>query len=178
MSYTMILFRHGRLKPGGYEGCVTGLRSTSPGGGQSRCYISLDALGKGVSTRMYDFIRQNPGTLAIYLNTRINVRDVTQRSALVQAARTATQYISEVSPALSFLALLITTDKESVGHEWLGSFASDSPLSSDAAHLQWWPTTAYKGHNAQTPAKQAVRGISPLSLADRLKNARLAAKAK
>lgn len=46
---------------------------------------------------MYDFIRQNPGTLAIYLNTRINVREVTQRSALAHAVRTATQYISEVS---------------------------------------------------------------------------------
>lgn len=70
------------------------------------------------------------------------------------------------------------TNDQSVRHEWLGSFASDSPLSSDAAHLQWWPTSAYIGKNAQTPAKQAVRGISPLSLADRVKNARLAAKAK
>lgn len=67
---------------------------------------------------------------------------------------------------------------QSVRHEWHGSYAPDTALPADAAHLEWWDEGAYLGHNAQSLAKQAVRGVSPLSLSDRLKNARAAAKAK
>lgn len=67
---------------------------------------------------------------------------------------------------------------QSVRHEWHGSYASNTALTADAAHLESWGQTAYLGHNAQSPAKQGVRGVSPLSLSDRLKNAHAAAKAK
>lgn len=67
---------------------------------------------------------------------------------------------------------------QSVRNEWHGSCASDTALAADAAHLEWWGQTAYLGHNAQSPAKQGVRGVSPLSLSDRVKNARAAAKIK
>lgn len=60
----------------------------------------------------------------------------------------------------------------------MGTFAPDTALASTAAHLAWWSKPALLGHNAQTPAKQGVRGVSPLSLVERLKNAREAAKLK
>lgn len=97
LAYDFILFRRHGLRPGGYNGCAAAQRSTSPGGGASRASSHLVALGKGEKTRFYDFVRANEGDLGLYLHFRIDVSELTERSALLQAARCVCQYISEVS---------------------------------------------------------------------------------
>lgn len=97
MAYDFILFRRHGLRPGGYNSSAAARRSTNPGGGAARFISHFVALGKGEKTRFYDFVRANEGDLGLYLHFRIDVSELTERSALLQAARCVCQYIAEVS---------------------------------------------------------------------------------
>lgn len=97
LSYTLLLFRAGALRPAGYEGAAAATSWTGRGGGAARGAKHLSALRNGKQALVYETLRAFPGDLAFYLSFRLDVSDLKERSALLQAARCVTQHISEVS---------------------------------------------------------------------------------
>lgn len=97
MAYSVVLLREGRLRAGGYKGSATALKTTGSGGGASRGYGHLAGIRKGKKSLLYEFVRAFPGRLAFYLSFRLDVSQLIERSAVLQAARCIAQYIAEVS---------------------------------------------------------------------------------
>lgn len=52
-------------------------------------------------------------------------------------------------------------DRQSVRHEWIGTFAPDTALANTAAHLAWWPKPALLGHNAPDPRQTRCSRCQP-----------------
>ncbi|EJT52766.1 hypothetical protein A1Q1_02101 [Trichosporon asahii var. asahii CBS 2479] len=161
MSYTLVFLATADLPLTDYEGSANAMPSTSPGGGEARSVTHLAALRRGTKAKIYEAIRAAPGQVGMFLNARFDVNGHDRRSAVLTAVRVCSQYICEA-----------------VRHEWCVSFHPSSRHFSTAAGHEWWPNRPTTGTNMQTPALQGMRWLPPLPVADRLNNARQAARSK
>lgn len=177
MSYTLVFLATADLPLTDYEGSANAMPSTSPGGGEARSVTHLAALRRGTKAKIYEAIRAAPGQVGMFLNARFDVNGHDRRSAVLTAVRVCSQYICEVSPThVSAIGPALTL--QAVRHEWCVSFHPSSRHFSTAAGHEWWPNRPTTGTNMQTPALQGMRWLPPLPVADRLNNARQAARSK